>query len=106
MPSPDVMRIMADANPEKLVHPAALAAENEATYKEYTMESLMQHMKYDCPKKLKFCPLTREEFFSYEKCRDYLRNDCPLVPITMESPTCTETFTREEFVKREEYLKI
>ena len=59
------MYIMADANPERLVHPCALAA--EATFKEYTMEALMNHMARDCPKKLKFCPLCREEFFSYDK---------------------------------------
>jgi hypothetical protein len=39
------MRIMADANPEKLVHPAAQVPSAEATWTEFTMEKLMEHMK-------------------------------------------------------------
>lgn len=103
-PDVDVMRTMADASPEKLVHPSALAANNEVTYKEFTMEKLMTHMRTECPKKLKFCPLCREEFFSYDKCREHLRDDCPFVQITCD--TCEQVFTREEFAKHECYLKI
>lgn len=104
MPSQDVMRIMADANPEKLVHPAAQAPSAEATWTEFTMEKLMEHMKRDCPKKLKFCPLCREEFFSFDKCREHLRDDCPLVQISCD--TCGEAFTREEFAKHDCFLKV
>lgn len=98
------MQIMADASPEKLVHPVAMDQECNATFTEYTMESLMQHMKYECPKKLKFCPLSREEFFSYDKCREYLRDECPYVQITCD--TCNQVFTREDFVKHDCYIKI
>ena len=68
------------------------------------MLKLMDHMRSECPKKLKFCPLCREEFFSYEKCREHLRDVCPYVQIRCD--TCDKDFTREEFAKHDCYTKV
>lgn len=78
--------------------------QDSATYADWNLAQMVEHMKKDCPKKMKFCPLCRIEFADYAATREHLRVDCPLVDITCD--TCDKTMTREDFQKHICYLKL
>ena len=65
---------------------------------------MIEHMKKDCPKRQKFCPLCRKEFCDYAATRDHLRVECPLVEINCD--TCDKPMKRQDFAKHICYLKL
>lgn len=77
---------------------------SKAKYEDWNLSDMIEHMKKDCPKKQKFCPLCRKEFQDYAQTREHLRIHCHLVEIVCE--TCDKTLKRQDFAKHICFLKL